>query len=107
VTFLSEDRQYISTASLDLIPTATVERCAADRHCSIGILTAPVPAAARFAVIHTPTIRVGVRQVTPLPGKSADQTYMIGKSFVTLGGGTPVVRTIGMSTGEVEVLPLY
>lgn len=105
VTFLSADRQVLSTVAGNGAPDRITD-CGKDHNCGIGAATFAVPEGARYAVIHTAQDLVGATRSTQVPGNSIGQTMMVGKSFVTVGAGQPVmIRTIGMSTGQVEVVP--
>lgn len=103
VTFLDQEKRTLSTVSEDR-PANPSLSCKALLHCGFAIVTVDVPGNARFAVLHTPNRKIGETRQEALPGQAPDQTYSIGGSLVTIpGGGSPALRTIGMSVGELEV----
>jgi hypothetical protein len=106
VTFLNSQKETLVTVSEDKPQNPSLS-CKALLHCGFAIINVEVPAEASFVVLHTPFDKVGQTREEALPGKTSDQTYLIGGTFVTIpGGSAPALRTIGMSVGELEVRAL-
>ncbi|GAA0760738.1 hypothetical protein GCM10009107_43590 [Ideonella azotifigens] len=81
--------------------------CAAGASCSTRTLDVAVPIEARYLVIHTPGRLVGATEGgRPTGGVAASSIYRINGAFVSVGGGLTTERTVGMSYGSVEVLPV-
>lgn len=105
-TFLDAQRQVLGTFTEDRPANPSLD-CQALLHCGFAMIVVTPPARARYLVLHTPYAKVGQTRVEPVPGRAvAERMLVVGTTPVIVPGGTAALRTIGMSTGDLEVRAL-
>lgn len=102
VTFLDANRNVVSTVVATEDPPKP-DGCGPHFGCAIVEVEAPVPAAARYVVIHQPQKLLGKTRDQIGFGVQREQTLYAAGALIRIGEGAPGRRVIVMAEGDISV----